>query len=312
MRKDRVFLSALLGYIGGVFVGSFSVVSGWIAFLIFAFWIALILSFPRRNIFFLIFPVTLSIFGIFSAADSLEQFHEEHMRAGAVSGIARVTNDPEERDFYRQTVIRMESCENDPCPQKKILWQAPRTMEIVPGARIAFSCTLESPKNFDEGFDYRIFCRDESCRSLLPKQREVAAAGSGLGGRIAPEEITVSRSAQTSIHQSRLSHIVAGYNIALITRICDIRYRDRTVAARFCPRRSVSSVHRTSRRSGFGSRAGNRVCVYSRRCLSVAFEICDILSLPRIDVSFQRCPVMTSASSFHFWPHLRSSPLFPW
>lgn len=251
MRKDRIFLAACLGYIVGVFAGSFFVVAWWIVLLFAAILIALACVFPLKNIVLLAFPLTLFSFGVFSVEESSDRFREENMRAGAVSGIARVTNDPEERDFYRQTIIRMESCEYEHCPQEKILWQAPLTTMIVPGERIAFSCMLEVPENFDAAFDYRMFlakddigyvCRrathaeavtedargrfmrvlfapkrafERALERSLPQPEAGLAAGLLLGG-----DNRLPATLKEAFVKAGLSHIVAisGYNIALIAQ----------------------------------------------------------------------------------------------
>jgi competence protein ComEC len=173
------------------------------------------------------------------------------MRAGEVSGIVRVVSDPEEKSFYRQAIIRMESCENEYCPREKILWQAPRTMEIVPGERIAFSCTLEVPKNFDAAFDYRMFlakddigyvCRTATRAEALPEdtrarftrsffipkrafetalERSLPQPEAGLAeGLLLGGDNRLSETLKQAFVKAGLSHIVAisGYNIALIAQ----------------------------------------------------------------------------------------------
>lgn len=180
MRKDQVFLLACLGYIAGVFAGSFFVVAWWSIFLACAFLIACAAAFPRKNVLALFLPCAMFAFGAMSIAGSLDQFREDALHIGEVSGIGRVADDPEEKNFYRHVIIRMESCERGHCPREKILWQAPlevrqghyfsadsdnelltgqapRTADIAPGARLSFACALELPENFDPGFDYRMF-----------------------------------------------------------------------------------------------------------------------------------------------------------
>src|SRR3989344_4694181 len=87
MRKDQVFLLALLGYIGGVFAGSFFVVSGWMLLLGIAVWGSVAVTFPRKNIFLLLFPLLLFAFCVFSIMQSLEHFHAGNIQAREVSGV---------------------------------------------------------------------------------------------------------------------------------------------------------------------------------------------------------------------------------
>ena len=252
MRKDQVFLFVCLGEIVGVFTGSFFVAVWWVILLLFAAWVALLVAFPERDILLLVLPLALFSLGIFSAQDSLDRFRTENMHTGTVSGIARVVNDPEERSFYRHTIVRMESCDNAYCPPEKILWQAPRTKEIPPGSRIAFSCALAVPENFDANFDYRMFlakddigylCRQalraemaaEDMRArlmrifFLPKrafetalEKTLPQPEAGLAeGLILGGDNRLSENLKQAFITAGLSHIVAisGYNIALIAHV---------------------------------------------------------------------------------------------
>ncbi len=251
MRKDQVFFTACLGYIGGVFAGSFFMAEWWAIFLLCAFLIACAAVFPRRNIFALFFPLILFAFGIFSVTGSLNQFREDMLHAGEVSGIARIVNDPEEKKFYRQVVIRMESCENKYCPQEKILWQASLAADAVPGTRLKFACALELPENFDPTFDYRMFlakdgigyvCREASEAESLPEDirgrfaryffmpkhalemalnKSVPQPEAGLAeGLILGGDNRLPEMLKQAFIRAGLSHIIAisGYNIALIAQ----------------------------------------------------------------------------------------------
>lgn len=251
LRKDQVFLLTCLGYIGGVFAGSFFVVSGWILFLGTAVWGAFFVTFPRKSIFLLFFPFGLFLFGTFSVTQSLEHFREENMRMNEVSGIARVVSDPEEKSFYNQVVIRMETCESGQCPSEKVLWQAPKTASVVSGARVSFSCALQLPENFDPAFDYRMFlakdnigyvCHKVSSWSPLPEDartrftriffwpkhafeealgKSLPQPEAGLAlGLIVGGDNRLPETLKTAFARVGLTHIVAisGYNIALIAQ----------------------------------------------------------------------------------------------
>lgn len=251
MRKDRIFLLACLGYIAGVFAGSFFVVSWWGIVLVLALWAAVAVAFPQKNILLLLLPLALFSFGVFSVAGALDQFRGDALHIGEVSGIARIVNDPEERNFYRQTILRMESCASGQCPREKILWQAPRTTDIASGVRFSFACVLELPENFDPGFDYRMFlakdgigyvCRmasqtdslQDDARSRLtrlffvPKHtleealdKSVPQPEAGLAeGLILGGDNRLPETLKQAFIKAGLSHIVAisGYNIALIAQ----------------------------------------------------------------------------------------------
>ena len=139
MRKDQVLITLCLGYIGGVLAGSFFVVAWWMVILFLTLGIALTAVFFRGKVFLLTALFAIFVYGIFSVTQSLNQFRAENMQGQAVSGIARVVNDPEEKSFYRSVVLRMESCASEYCPREKILWQAPLASETVFGARVSFA-----------------------------------------------------------------------------------------------------------------------------------------------------------------------------
>ncbi|OGI21173.1 MAG: hypothetical protein A3J06_03735 [Candidatus Moranbacteria bacterium RIFCSPLOWO2_02_FULL_48_19] len=251
MRKDQVFLLALLGYIGGVFAGSFFVVSGWMLLLGIAVWGSVAVTFPRKNIFLLLFPLLLFAFGVFSIMQSLEHFHAGNIQAREVSGVGRAVSDSEEKSFYHQIIVRMEVCERSKCPSEKILWQAPKTVALASGARVSFSCVLELPENFDPAFDYRMFlakddigyvCRKASSWAVLPEdttgrfirfffwpkhafekalEKSLPQPEAGLAlGLIVGGDNRLPETLKAAFVRVGLSHIVAisGYNIALIAQ----------------------------------------------------------------------------------------------
>ena len=251
MRKDQVFLLACLGYIGGVFAGSFFGAVWWVFIVSLACLLAFALAFPRKEQWLLLLPVLLCAAGIFSAERSVQHFRLDNLQGREVSGMARVINDPEEKDFYRHTLIRMESCEYTPCPQEKILWQAPLGSGVVAGVRIAFACALTVPENFDPAFDYRMFLAKDNigyiCRKasrmergeddlyarltqwfFAPKralenaiERSLPQPEAGLAeGLILGGDNRLSKGLKAAFVKAGLSHIVAisGYNIALIAQ----------------------------------------------------------------------------------------------
>ncbi|OIP59173.1 MAG: hypothetical protein COZ29_02015 [Candidatus Moranbacteria bacterium CG_4_10_14_3_um_filter_45_9] len=251
MSKDQVFLSACLGYIGGVFVGSFFVPPIWSLILGTAFFIALLIAFPYKKTFFFIIPSILFLSGVVLVAESVDHFREGTLYRGEVVGTFRVVSDPEEKSFFKQVIIQAQSCISGWCPREKILWQAPRTTDIVIGANIAFSCDVELPRNFDPEFDYRMFLakdnigyvcskasqadvlsEDNQARFMrfffLPKRAFENAVNKSLpqpeAGLAAGLIIGGSNRLPETLKQgfviAGLSHIVAisGYNIALIAQ----------------------------------------------------------------------------------------------
>lgn len=252
MRKDQVFLLACLGVLAGVFGGSFFSLAPWILWMGTALWLALFFSFLRHSLALLFVPIVGFLGGFLITQNALTQWHVgQEKEAPVVAGVARVTNDPEERGFYRETVLRMTECDSDYCPKLKILWRAPLGSGGAPGARLSFACALTRPENFDAAFDYRMFlakdeigylCRAATRAELLPPDMRATLARwfftpkraferalaqslpqpeSGLAlGLLIGGDHRLPGELQEAFRRAGLSHIVAisGYNIALIAQ----------------------------------------------------------------------------------------------
>lgn len=232
-------------------MGSFFVFLWWGFFLLVALWIAIGMAFPHKKVIALFVPLAFFVFGIFSIEKAIDHFRDGNILPTEVSGIARVVNDPEEKSFFKEVIVEMKSCTSERCPREKILWQAPRTMEIPIGARINFSCLLELPKNFDSAFDYRMFlakdnvayvCPKAFVANILPLDREahfmrlfftpkrafemalnksLPQPEAGLaGGLIIGGNNRLPDTLAQAFVTAGLSHIIAisGYNIALIAQ----------------------------------------------------------------------------------------------
>lgn len=251
MRKDQIFLLACLGYIAGVFAGSFFVFSWWIFFLGAGLLIACTVVFFQKKTLYFIVPVLLIAFGVFSAEQALKQYSEARLQPGEASGTVRVVNDPEDKSFYKHVVVKFVVCDDSRCPQERILWQAPLATDVLAGTALRFSCPLELPKNFDPEFDYRMFlakdgiayvCAKASKAEILPPDRwarfmrglflpkralesaiekSIPQPEAGLAlGLIIGGDNRLPEDLQDGFVTAGLSHIVAisGYNIALIAQ----------------------------------------------------------------------------------------------
>jgi len=169
MHKYQMLFLLCLGYIGGVFIGSFFLSSQWILFCLIALWIGICIAFPFRILFLLIFPLCTFILGGVYTQQSFQKFQNDPSSPITITGTVRVVGEPEEKSFFRQTIVRVVRCESGMCLKEKILWQAPLIKDIHPGSKLVFSCTLERPKNFDEQFDYRMFLAKEGIGYICPK-----------------------------------------------------------------------------------------------------------------------------------------------
>ncbi|MDP2837674.1 MAG: ComEC/Rec2 family competence protein [Candidatus Moranbacteria bacterium] len=158
MEKDQVFFWGVFSFIIGVAGGSFFAVP-LVLFLLCgsAFCIALLIALPQR------FALALVIFfftffgGVYLALAERQMFETLSIFPSSVQGEVRVVADPEERDFFRRVLVRFETCASGACPTTRVLWQAPLSTPLEAGTRLAFSCQLEQPKNFNDQFDYRMF-----------------------------------------------------------------------------------------------------------------------------------------------------------
>ncbi|MDD2766729.1 MAG: ComEC/Rec2 family competence protein [Candidatus Moranbacteria bacterium] len=251
MRKDQIFLLACLGYIGGVFLGSFFVSPQWILLCGIALWVGVCVAFPSRRSFLFIVPIFFFIAGTFLVERALDRYRGDDSVSQEIIGTVRVVSEPEEKTFFRQVIVRGIVCEQDDCPKEKILWQAPLSTDVSIGSRLTFSCLLERPENFDPAFDYRMFlakngigyvCAHATISQSLPEDRHARMmrffflpkraferaieqslpqpeAGLALGLVIGGDNRLPENLKQAFV-ASGLSHITAisGYNIALIVQ----------------------------------------------------------------------------------------------
>lgn len=248
-KKAILFWWGGLSFIGGVGYGSFFAVDTSVLALVFSA-LALVFgfSFSRPVGIFSLSLFGCFLFGAWYASDARMSFAQSRLPVGEVSGEARVVSDPEEKSFYQEVVLRMESCEGGLCPKQKILWQAPRSRDIRTGERYRFLCSLELPKNFSDDFDYRMFLAKEgigyACKKatietlpgdlrtklggwlLAPKHALERALGESVSqpeaglaaGLLVGGDDRLPTSLREAFTRIGLTHIVAvsGYNIALI------------------------------------------------------------------------------------------------
>lgn len=158
MEKDQVFFWSVLLFVVGILCGSFfSPPFVLLSLAGSAFFIALIIVFPKKEIIFSgLFFLAWSGGGMLAWQERSTLQSLPHL-AEPVRGEVRIVADPEERDFFQRTVVRYEACESGQCPKTRVVWQAPLSFTGEAGTRLAFACRLEQPKNFVPDFDYRMF-----------------------------------------------------------------------------------------------------------------------------------------------------------
>ncbi len=253
MQKDEVFFWSILSFIIGVLCGSFFTLP-LISLLLFGstVCIAVIVAFPRKEALFLGLFFLAWWGGAYLASSRQEAFRTLPVFEQAVRGEVRVVSDPEDKDFFRHTILRFERCESAGCPKERILWQAPLSFRSAAGTRLSFSCLLERPKNFNEQFDYRMFlakdgigytCIQAKDATPLPQDKQgklfawfytpkhaleralskiLSEPEAGLAkGLLLGGDNYLPRALKDAFAAVGLSHMIAvsGYNITLIAEI---------------------------------------------------------------------------------------------
>lgn len=253
MEKDEVFFLSILAFITGIALGSFFALT--LAPLLLLggafFWGAGIV-FRSWNTFFFGCFVLVLLGGAWLSSQARERYSQLPALTDPVSGTARIVADPQEKDFFRNTVLRFEDCTSVACPETDILWQAPLSFAGEAGTKLMFQCQLELPQNFTPDFDYRMFLRKDgvgyvcpkaSKAQLLPPDRESFVRAALYAPKHVFEEVLsqvlqepeaglakglllggdnyLPRDLKDSFTRVGLSHMIAvsGYNITLIAQM---------------------------------------------------------------------------------------------
>lgn len=173
MEKDEVFFLSILAFVTGIALGSFFALT--LAPLLLLggafFWGAGIV-FRSRNVFFFGCFVLVLLGGATLASQARDLYQKLPVLTTAVAGTVRIVADPQEKDFFRNIVLRFETCISTACPGTDILWQAPLSFAGEAGTRLQFQCQLELPKNFTPDFDYRMFLHKDGIGYVCPKASE--------------------------------------------------------------------------------------------------------------------------------------------
>lgn len=170
MEKDQIFFFGILALIAGIGSGLwFSVPLVFFGLLGTACLLAAMVSFPQKGTLFAGIFFGLWLFGVWYAREEQRLFFSLPSFNEPVVGDVRIVRDPEERDFYREVVLRFESCQSDVCAATDVLWQAPLSFLESAGTKLRFSCDLKLPENFTPEFDYRMFLAKEGVGYVCAK-----------------------------------------------------------------------------------------------------------------------------------------------
>lgn len=141
----------------------------WILFLCGAFLVIFGVSFRGRYFLWGIFVVLIFLTGYGVTRHAVQEVYALPETSFTVQGVARIVREPEEKIWQQEVVVRMESCQKEPCPREKILWRAPLGMPGKRGERLSFACSLTVPKKINEQFDYRMFLAKEGVLYMCEK-----------------------------------------------------------------------------------------------------------------------------------------------
>lgn len=240
----RIFLWGSGGYLlGNLLIGFESAEIFSVLLLSFALSVVSGLLFSWRKTLLFAIAVMFCGFG-FQVATTYDQTWERlpQAREGVFEG--KVIEREPAKSFYQPlTLVPLEGSDFE----SKVLWRAPRTVEILPGEHLRLDCVFKRPENFDPHFDYTRYlatkrigyiCDAEKSFEVLP-EKEVwrttlfhaqaflrerirfflndPAAGL-LEGLFLGGDDGLSKELSESFRRAGLSHIVAvsGYNMSLV------------------------------------------------------------------------------------------------
>lgn len=184
MQKDEVFFWSILSFILGILCGSFFDFPFEMLLLLgSAFSAALLAVFFRKAVIIAIVFFFAWCGGAYLASSELAVYRDIPLSGEMVRGEARIISDPQEKDFFRQILLRFETCTSGNCPKERILWQAPLSFEGEAGTRLSFACMLERPKNWNNEFDYRMFLAKDGIAYSCPKAEQAVVQNKDMWGK---------------------------------------------------------------------------------------------------------------------------------
>lgn len=146
--------------------------------------VAVMVAFPKKEVVFFGLFFLAWCGGAHLALTKQAAFQTLPLFEQPVRGEVRVISDPEDKDFFRHTILRFERCESKECPKERILWQAPLSFTGTAGTRLAFTCALERPKNFNDQFDYRMFLAKDGIGYTCVRAKDVVLLPEDRGGEV--------------------------------------------------------------------------------------------------------------------------------
>ncbi|PJA87130.1 MAG: hypothetical protein CO141_01085 [Candidatus Moranbacteria bacterium CG_4_9_14_3_um_filter_42_9] len=250
MTKSKIFLILSLSFIGGIFLASFyqKAIADYYFLLAIAFLlIFLVVFYKNKKVYITTFAGLFFIFGFWLTGAKLSKISATNYTGQTFSGQALIVKEPENSGKYQKIIAEI-PLGSEVSKFLKVLINTNLYPEYRYGDEINLKCTLETPKNFAEGFDYRMYLAKDRiyyiCSGvkieLLNRDKgnnfyaAVIKLKNKFGGAMAemiplPEaglleglllggDAKLPKSVQDNFSRTGMTHIVAvsGYNVTII------------------------------------------------------------------------------------------------
>jgi len=173
MTKSKIFLTLSLSFIAGIFLASFYqkiIADYYFLLMISLFLIPLVVSYPSINnqneisngasknkkVYITTFTGLFFIFGWWLTDVKLDKLNHLDLAGQNFSGKALIVKEPQVSGKYQKIIAEIPLGSSTPKWQK-IMLNTNLYPEYQYGDEISLKCNLELPKNFEEGFDYKMY-----------------------------------------------------------------------------------------------------------------------------------------------------------
>lgn len=159
MTKSKIFLILSLSFIGGIFLVSLyqKIIADYYFLLAIALLlIPLVVFYKKRKIYTATFAGLFFIFGFWLTGIKISKINDTSLKGQIFSGQALIIKEPENNGKYQKIIAKV-SLGSAASKSQKILLNTNLYPEYKYGDEVSLKCNLETPENFAEGFDYRMY-----------------------------------------------------------------------------------------------------------------------------------------------------------
>jgi len=173
MTKSKIFLILSLSFIGGIFSASFYqkvIADHYLLLVVALLLVPLIVFYPTRNnqngisngasknkmIYIATFAGLFFIFGFWLTGVRLNEINSTNYNGQNFSGLAIITKEPENNGRYQKIIVKI-PLGSEASKSQKVLLNTGLYPEYKYGDEMNLNCTLETPKNYEGSFDYRMY-----------------------------------------------------------------------------------------------------------------------------------------------------------